>query len=149
MLPQYQDARHEVRDGIIDIITNLAENNQMGLEAIKSNSVADLQSVREKLKGLNNTTETIDNKIVLIFVKFTPEARDLREIVSYLKITSALNRIQTNINSYIKNMQLVVIEDNSEMKEFINDSLLINQCTLNAFGYTIDMLKTFDDNDKI
>lgn len=149
MLPQYHDARHEVRDTVIGMVENLAKTNQMALEAMQNNSVGGLEEARKELKEMHDITEKIDNDIVLIFAKFTPGARDLREMVSYLKVTSGLNRIQSNVNSYLKNMQSVLMDDNREMEEFINDSLRINQCTLKAFDYTNEMLKTFDDDDKI
>jgi len=149
MLPQYHDARHAVRDTVIDLVEELAKTNKQALEAMQNNSVEGLEKARQELKEMNSITEKIDNDIVLIFAKFTPGARDLREMVSYLKVTSALNRIRTYINNYIKNMQLVLLEDNQDMSEFISDSLRINKCTLNAFDYTLEMLRTFEDDDKI
>ena len=149
MLPQYHDARHKVRDTVIGMVENLESVNKMALEAIENSSVEELEKARKELKDMSEVTEKIDNDIVLIFAKFTPSAKDLREMVSYLKITSALNRIRNNINSYIKNMESILIEDNPNMKEFIIDSLRINKCTIKAFDYTLEMLKTFDDNDKI
>ncbi|HIQ07856.1 MAG TPA: hypothetical protein EYH35_05315 [Thiotrichaceae bacterium] len=149
MLPQYHDARHAVRDTIIEMVEDLAKTNKLALEAIENNSVEGIEKARIELKEMTAITEKIDNDIVLIFAKFTPGARDLREMVSYLKVTSALNRIRTYTNNYLKNMQGVLMEDNREMSEFIRDSLRINKCTLNAFENTIEMLKTFDDDNKI
>ena len=149
MLPQYHDARHAVRDTIIEMVEDLAKTNKLALEAIENNSVETIEKARIELKEMTAITEKIDNDIVLIFAKFTPGARDLREMVSYLKVTSALNRIRTYTSNYLKNMQGVLMEDNREMSEFIRDSLRINKCTLNAFENTIEMLKTFEDDDKI
>jgi phosphate transport system protein len=149
MLPQYHDARHKVRDNVIGIVENLEKTNKMAIEAIENDSVEGLAIARKELKDMSDITEKIDNDIVLIFAKFTPEARDLREMVSYLKVTSALNRIHSNINSYLKNMQIVLLDENKNMSEYIKDSLRINRCTIKAFGYTLEMLKTFDDNDTI
>ena len=149
MLPQYHDARHEVRDTVIDLLENLAKTNKMALEAIEECDANKLELARLELKEMSSVTEKIDNDIVLIFAKFTPGARDLREMVSYLKVTSALNRIRNNINSYLKNMQTIVSEKNSGVSEFVKDSLRINKCTLNAFDYTLEMLNTFEDDDKI
>jgi len=149
MLPQYHDARHAVRDSVIDLVENLKDVNAMALEGVEKWSVEELDRARKEIKDFKTLTEKIDNDIVIIFAKFTPTARDLREMVSYFKITSALNRIQNNTNSYLKNMQTVVMEDNSEIKEFIIDSLRINRYTIKAFDYTIEMLNTFEDDDKI
>jgi len=149
MLPQYHDARHAVRDTVIDLVKNLAETNKIALEAMKKRDASLLETARNGLKEMASVTEKIDNDIVLIFAKFTPGARDLREMVSYLKVTSALNRIRNNVNSYLKNMQGVLDEESSDVKTLIDDSLRINKCTLDAFEFTIEMLNTFEDDDKI
>ncbi len=149
MLPQYHEARHSVRERVIELVEELAKTNEVALEAIRNRNADALGKARNELKEMAEITETIDNDIVVIFAKFTPGARDLREMVSYLKVTSALNRIRTYTNNYLKNMQMVLVEDCESMIEFIDDSLRINKCTLNAFEYTIEMLNTFDDDDKI
>lgn len=149
MLPQYHDARHKVRDRVIFLLKNLAETNRLALDAIKSKNAKSLDDARLGLKEMASVTEKIDNDIVLIFAKFTPSAKDLREMVSYLKITSALNRIRNNINSYLKNMQGILVENHNDINLLIEDSLRINKCTLDAFDYAIEMLNTFEDDDKI
>jgi len=149
MLPGYSEARHEVREAVLDTLQGLATANKEGLEALKAKDTNALAQARKNLKEISKTTEKIDNDIVLIFAKYSPEARDLREMVSYLKITSALNRIRANINNYLKNMQGMLLEDNPVMMELIENSLVINGCTVNAFEFALTMFQTFDDNDKI
>jgi len=149
MLTGYSEARHAVRDSVLEVLKGLSRANIAGLEALKAKDAQALEKARKNIKDISKTTEKIDNDIVLIFVKFTPEARDLREMVSYLKITSAMNRVRGNINNYLKNMQSMLLEDNATIIELIQSSLVINTCTVNAFEYTLAMFETFDDNDKI
>lgn len=149
MLPGYEEARLAVRADVLSVLEGLATANKEGLEALQATDAVKLEEARSRLKDISQETEKIDNDIVLIFAKYTPEARDLRELVSYLKITSALNRIRGNINNYLKNMQSMLLEKNEKMIQLIQDSLRINHCTLNAFDYTVEMLQTFDDNDQI
>ena len=149
MLPGYVDARLNVRDAVFKVLEGLNAANTAGLEALHNKDIAALEKARKGLKDISNETEKIDNAIVLIFAKYTPEARDLRELVSYLKITSALNRVRGNINNYLKNMQGMLIEESPKIQQLIENSLTINRCTVNAFDYTLQMFKTFDDNDKI
>ncbi len=149
MLTKYEQARHAVRAEVLETIEVLADTNKEGYEALVAGDTVRVAEVRKNLKCVTSCTEKIDNDIVLIFARYTPEARDLREMVSYLKITSALNRIRTNINNYLKNMQGMMAEEDENIVQFIKDSLSINRCTINAFEKTIEMLKTFDDNDKI
>ncbi len=149
MFPGYQDARHAVRADVLKVLEGLATANKEGFEALKDIDAVKLEEARSRLKDFSGETEKIDNDIVVIFAKYTPEARDLREMVSYLKITSALNRIRANINNYLKNMQSMLMEKNENITQLIQDSLSINRCTLNAFDYAMEMFQTFDDNDKI
>lgn len=149
MLTGYSEARHAVRDSVLEVLNGLSTANISGLNALKAKDAQALEVARKNLKDISKITEKIDNDIVIIFAKFTPEARDLREMVSYLKITSAMNRVRGNINNYLKNMQSMLLEDNATIIELIQSSLVINTCTVNAFEYTLTMFKTFDDNDKI
>jgi phosphate transport system protein len=149
MLTKYQEARHEVRAAVLEVVQHLAEANTEALKALESSDAKQLEEVRKTLKNVSKATEKIDNDIVLIFARYTPEAKDLREMVSYLKITSALNRIKTNISNYLKNMQSMLAEEDVNIIQFIKESLSINRCTINAFEKTLEMFKTFDDNDKI
>lgn len=149
MLPGYEEARHKVRADVINVLKELAQVNKEGCEALKAKNEHALEEARKSLKEVSKVTENIDNDIVLIFAKYTPEARDLRELVSYLKITTSLNRIRTNINNYVKNMQSMLTESDQNIQELIQESLIINKCTNNAFDYAIEMFETFNDNDKI
>lgn len=149
MLVQYHEARHEVRDLVMEVIKTLAQANEEALVAVETSDIQKLEEVRQSIKSITKATEKIDNNIVLIFARYTPEAKDLREMVAYLKITSAFNRIKTNINNYLKNMQSMLSEENVNIIQFIKDSLSINRCTINAFNKTIEMFETFHDNDKI
>jgi len=149
MFTKYQEARHEVRNEVLEVVKLLAYANEVALQALENSDVNSLEEVRKSLKHIFKDTEKIDNEIVLIFARYTPEAKDLREMVSYLKITSTLNRIRTNINNYLKNMQSMLAEDDINIIVFIKESLSINRCTINAFNKTLEMFQTFDDNEKI
>ena len=149
MLTKYQEARHEVRAAVLEVVQHLAEANAEALKALEASDAKQLEEVRKTLKNVSKATEKIDNDIVLILARYTPEAKDLREIVSYLKITSALNRIKTNISNYLKNMQSMLAEEDVNIIQFIKESLSINHCTINAFDKNIEMFETFDDNDKV
>jgi len=149
MLTKYQEARHDVRDAVVEVVQTLANVNEEAIRALEASNAGKLEEARKQLKTVSKVTEKIDNDIVLIFARYTPEAKDLREMVSYLKITSAINRIKTNINNYLKNMQGMLAEEDANIIQFIKESLSINRCTINAFNKTLEMFKTFDDNEKI
>ena len=149
MLPGYVEARHEERDAVFDVMTDLSIANKLALQGLESLDINGLEQAKRQIDDIGERTENIDNDIVLIFARYTPEARDLRELISYLKMTTALNRVRANINNYIKNMQSIIAENDTEINKVIKESLSINRCTPNAFDYTLQMLQCFDDNDKL
>ena len=149
MLPGYNEARHEVRDAVLEVLRDLSEANRGALEALEMEDIDRVEKAREPIMDIIERTEKIDNDIVVIFAKYTPEAKDLRELVSYLKVTSSINRIRANISNYIKNMQSILAENDAEINALIKESLSINRCTLNAFDFALEMLECFDDNDKV
>ena len=149
MLTEYQEARREVRDAVLTATRILSEVQSESLRAIETSDLTGLESLRKKLKRISKETEEIDNALVIIFVRYSPEARDLREMVSYLKITSDLNRIKASLNSYLKNMQSMLNEDDVAIIQFIKESLSINRCTMHAFEKTVEMFQTFDDHERI
>jgi phosphate transport system protein len=149
MLAKYQDDRHLVRDTVLKVVQSLATINEQGTLALEKMDIGKLDECRKTLKNIQKDTEKIDNDIVIIFAKYTPEARDLRELVSYLKVTSSLNRIHANQKSYLKNMQSMLLGEHEHIIELVKESLHINRCTLNAFHATTQMFQTFDDNEKI
>jgi phosphate transport system protein len=149
VLQDYQEARHKVREDVLHVLQGLSDANKEGCEAIKAKDEHLLEEARKSLKDFYRETETIDNDIVIILAKYAPEARDLRELVSYLKITTSLNRIRTNINNYLKNMQSLLAESDPHIQALIKESLIINKCTVHAFEFSLEMFQTFDDNDRV
>jgi len=101
------------------------------------------------LKSIGKKVTDIDNLILTIFALYTPEARDLREMVAFLKITSALQRIATNEKNYIKNMAICNPELDEDIKRIIKESLHINRCTIRTLEYTMEMVNETEDMEKL
>lgn len=74
------------------------------LTALEECDSQSFDQMKVPLKQIHSKTEDIDNLVLTIFALYTPEASDPREMVTALKITSALQRIATNEKNYIKNM---------------------------------------------
>ena len=139
MLPEYVEARHSVRNEMVEVISDLARANRSAMEALEAGDLAELKKAKRSIKDILERTDEIDNHIVLIFARFTPEAKDLRELIAYLKVTSATNRITVNTDNYIKNMQMFLGDNESDFYKIIKESLSINRFTLNAFDLILEM----------
>lgn len=149
MLSKNEEKLAEVRAKTAEILENLTISQKLALRAIEECDTKSFEQVKVPLKSINSHVEEVDNLILTIFALYTPEASDLREMVAFLKITSALQRIATNEKNYIKNMGICNRETHEDMKRIIKESLSINRCTINALEYTIELINETKDRDKI
>lgn len=149
MLNKNEEKLAEVREKTAEILEDLTISQKLALQALENCDSKSFEQVKVPLKTINKKVEDIDNLILKIFALYTPEASDLREMVAFLKITSALQRIATNEKNYIKNMEICNPESDNEIKRVIKESLSINRCTIRALEYTIDMINETEDVDMV
>ncbi len=149
MLTKNEEKLEEVRERTVEIMEDLTISQKLALQALETCDSKSFEQVKVPLKTIEKKVADIDNLILTIFALYTPEARDLREMVAFLKITSALQRIANNEKNYIKNMAICNPESDEDIKRIIKESLHINRCTIRALEYTIDMVKETRDIDRL
>ena len=149
MLSKNEEKLVEVREQTAEILENLTISQKLALQALEECDSQSFEQVKVPLKSINKKVDDIDNLILTIFALYSPEARDLREMVAFLKITSALQRIATNEKNYIKNMAICNQETSAELKRIIKESLSINRCAIRTLEYTIEMIHETTDKDKL
>ena len=149
MLTKNEEKLAEVRERTVEILNDLTISQKLALQALETCDSKSFEQVKVPLKSIGKKVTDIDNLILTIFALYTPEARDLREMVSFLKITSALQRIATNEKNYIKNMAICNPELDEDIKRIIKESLHINRCTIRALEYTMEMVNETKDMEKL
>jgi len=149
MLDKNKEKLEEVRERTVEILEDLTISQKLALQALETCDAKSFEQVKVPLKSIGKKVADIDNLILTIFALYTPEARDLREMVAFLKITSALQRIATNEKNYIKNMAICNPDSDEDIKRIIKESLHINRCTVRALEYTIEMVKETEDMDRL
>ena len=149
MLTKNAEKLIEVRERTVAILDDLTISQKLALQALETCDTESFDQVKIPLKMINQHVEDIDNLILTIFALYTPEAKDLREMVAFLKITSSLQRIATNEKNYMKNMAICNPDSDEDVKRVIKESLSINRCTIKALEYTMEMIRETEDRDKI
>lgn len=150
MLNKNEQRLREVREKTSEILKDLTTSQKIALQALEECDNKGFEQVKVPLKTINKQVEEIDNLILKIFALYTPEASDLREMVAFLKITSALQRIATNEKNYMKNMEEICNpESDQDINRAVKESLSINRCTIRALEYTIEMINETEDMDII
>ena len=149
MLHINEEKLAEVRERTVEILDDLTISQKLALQALETCDSKSFEQVKVPLKLINKKADDIDHLILTVCALYAPEAKDLREMVAFLKITSSLQRIATNEKNYMKNMSICNPSSDDEVKRVIKESLSINRCTIKALEYTIEMINETEDMDKI
>lgn len=102
MLKPYTNNVEQIKKEIYAIGQEIVHANKISLSALKENDISMLKEVNLSIKTLSVKSNEIDNLIVKTLALYSPEARDLREMVSFLKITNELLRAGANAKTFVK-----------------------------------------------
>ena len=106
MLQKYEERLIEIKKMLVDLGAEITMASEKTLSGMESLDIARFESAKTLLKNIENQANAIDNEIVVTLALFGPEAKDLRKMVAYLKITNELVKIAENIRSFSKRMAL-------------------------------------------
>jgi phosphate transport system protein len=85
MLLKYQEKLENTKESVNEIISGLITANKIILEALQDCDREKFENAKLSIKNVSNRTEEIDRSIVTTLALHTPEAKDLREMVAFLK----------------------------------------------------------------
>jgi len=138
MLVNYEEKLNEIKDDITSIGNKLVEANTLILEALQGCDNEKFTEAKGLIKNISSKTNSIDNTIITTLALHSPEARDLRNMVSYLKITNELLRASTNTRAFIKGFLDVCSEVTLET---INQyAIPMQKATVDSLKHTIAMI---------
>ena len=96
MLKPYEIKLQSIKEEILNIGVDVIDSLELSLKALKDGNIDDLKNVDITEKKLLIKSNEIDNIIVTTLALYSPEAKDLRQLVSFLKITNELVRTGSN-----------------------------------------------------
>lgn len=146
MLQTFKANLDEIRQKITKIGEDLVKSNELILEALQSCDEKKFNEARNCIKNITSKTDEIDNAIIKILALYTPEARDLRQVVAYFKITNELSRACSNTRSFIRGFTDVCKD--LDVKEINEYAILMQISTVKAIRTTIKMINV-DDADEL
>jgi len=136
----------EVKDEVREFHGNLVKANEIVLKALEDCDTSEFDDAKKYVNNSTVKADEIDNLIIKLLALYNPEARDLRRLVAYLKITGELSRASTNTRSFIKGFLAVcdLVE-----KDLITQYLVpLEEATLKSLKLTYDMLD-IEDTDEL
>ena len=116
MLKPYETKLNSIKDEILKIGVDVVEALEICLKALDERKIEELKNVEITEKKLLIKSNEIDNIIVTTLALYSPEAKDLRQLVSFLKITNELVRTGSNAKDFAKTFKKSYSDDlNSSM----------------------------------
>ena len=105
MLKPYEAKLINVKSEIQQIALSVIDSLELCLKALNDRRIEDLSNVEITEKKVLAKSSEIDNIIVSTLALYSPEAKDLRRLVSFLKITNELVRTAANTKDFAKNFK--------------------------------------------
>lgn len=102
MLKKEEEKLNQIKDAVVELNTLALNTTKDVLGCLSANNVECLKDIKISAKKAHSKSVEIDNMIVTTFALYHPEARDLREMLSYLKITNEYARVIDNIRTFLK-----------------------------------------------
>ena len=142
MLTKYEDRLHKIEKEIFEIGSRVVEANKVVMIGFENKDYKIFDGSSEILKNVDTQASEIDNEIVTVMALFSPEARDLREMVASLKITNEIVRAAVNTRRFIKNFPIQANSINCD--SICEYAVPLHKSSINAFEYAIQMITTED-----
>ncbi|CAM3918907.1 phosphate signaling complex PhoU family protein [Arcobacter cloacae] len=127
MLKPYETKLKSIKEEIQKIGLEVVESLEICQQALVEKKIENLKDVEITEKKLLVKSNEIDNIIVTTLALYSPEAKDLRQLVSFLKITNELVRTGSNTKDFAKMFKKSYSDD-------LNTSMILE--------YTIPLLKS-------
>jgi phosphate transport system protein len=146
MISNFESSLKSIKIKIQDIGSGLLESNKLILTALHDCDTEKFNEAKVHIKNVSSKTDDIDNSIIKVLALYTPEAKDLREVIAYMKITNELARACSSTRSFIRGFTDVCEDvDVDTVKEY---ALPMQASTVNAIELSLSMLEC-DDADEI
>jgi len=140
MLKTYETKKATIQEEILNIGNAVVDALELSLDALKNDDISKLKSIDLSVKKISNKSNEIDNLIVTTLALYSPEAKDLRELVSYLKITNELVRAGANTKTFAK-MFRKAYSDDLNTKTILEYAIPLQKSTILALQTAMAMLQ--------
>ncbi len=140
MLENYKQILEKSRNRVLELADDVYHAYELSQEAFKEGDVTKATEARALLKDTHNINSKIDNEIIKTLALFSPEARDLRVVIAYLKIASELTRISDYIRAYAKSVKMQ-ISGEFALENLKDDTISFLQSTGKSLFAAINAIK--------
>mgnify|MGYP001232485580 CR=1 FL=1 len=143
MLPNYDNKLNEIQQDIATMIEYSLESFNLSFEGVKNKDLKLLKSAEtSKIKHLTYLANSIDNNIIVLLALHTPEAGQLRELISLLKSTNELVRIGDAAKVYALGME-EAFSENLDIETIMPYITQMHTSVIKALDALLKMFNTY------
>lgn len=102
MLKPYEEKLKLIKSEVEKLGLDIVEALEVCLKALNERKIENLKNVEISEKKFLAKSNELDNIIITTLALYTPEARDLRRMVAFLKITNEIVRTAANTKDFAK-----------------------------------------------
>lgn len=144
MITKYDKKIDDIREKISTLLESITVANELSLEAYQNGDDVKFKDVQSRLDKVGMIGDSVDNEIIKTFALFGPEAKELRFLVAYLKMTNEIVRIGEGVKKYARRMREHSQSD-CDLEALKPSIVLLHKSTINALKYILDC---FNENDE-
>lgn len=144
MLTKYDKKIDNIRKKISHLLENIAMADELSLEAFKESDATKFKEVETKLEKIALQGDAIDNEIIKTFALFGPEAKELRFLVAYLKMTNEIVRTGEGVKKYARRMNEHT-SNGCNIEQFKPSILLLHKSSVNALKYILECFNQYEN----
>ena len=147
MLQNYKEILKKNQKRVLALAEDVLKAYELAYEALKNSDIQKANKARDMLKDSHDKNSKIDNEIIKTLALFSPEARDLRVVIAYLKIASELTRITDYIRSFAKRVKIQISSD-LDLGGLKDDVFAFANSAYKSLSASISAIKT-DNEDEL
>lgn len=148
MLPTEESKLELIQNEMIGLGRVVLASNQQILAALEECQPCKLDDISKiKKHERYEKIDEIDDLIIKFFALYTPEARDLRQLIAFLKMTNEFDRIANSCNSFIRDFPLALSDEVD--KDFILEyAIPLQKTSVAALTGALNLIP-LDDKDRV
>ncbi len=112
--------------GVVNIAINL---NKLCIDTFEQSNFAALEKSNEISHGYKKILTDLDNKIIAAIALHNPEAKDLRELIAYLKMGYEMEKVISGLVKFTNKFTQIINKESPD-KETLD--LVVKICEVNA-----------------
>jgi phosphate transport system protein len=140
MLEKYEKVLEKSKSRVVSLGEDIIKAYELAYDSFVDQDIQKATKARDILKDSHSRNSKIDNEIIKTLALFSPEAKDLRVLVSYLKITSELTRIADYISSYAKSVKMHISGEFS-LDDLRDETISFQKSTLKSLKSAIESIE--------